>query len=50
MTEKSPASVAHVEQPGMVSLASQAETASVQPGQQAPASDPISGPQLVSIQ
>ena len=46
MTEKSPASMAHIEQPGMVSLASQAETASVQPGQQAPAMDPIQGAQV----
>ena len=35
MTEKSPASVAHVEQPAAMPLATQAETAAVQPGQTA---------------
>jgi hypothetical protein len=50
MTEKSPASVAHIEQGGGgMMLATQAETASVQPGQQSPATDPIPGPQSVSV-
>ena len=49
MTEKSPASVAHIEQAGGMILATQSETASVQPGQQSPASDPIPGPQQVSV-